>query len=245
MIYGSWDIKHDRQNFLSFRTIFCPFTPPPPTPNNSENQSFQKMKKTPRDIIILRKRTINGSWDMKCTRHIFFVILGHFFLFYSLKKWKFQKNEKNPGDIIILHKFTKIHDHMLYCSWDMACDRCIVIFHSGLYFFLFTNEKKWNSPKHENFKKMEKKKAWRYHFMQIMITYYAVPEIWHVKHVIVIFHFGLFFALLPPSPLSPTWRYHFTHTYRKLWLVDVRFLRYGERRTVGRTDGRTDGKGDI
>ena len=27
MMYGSWDIKHDRHNFLSFWTIFCFFTP--------------------------------------------------------------------------------------------------------------------------------------------------------------------------------------------------------------------------
>ena len=27
MMYGSWDIGCDRQNFLSFWTIFCPFTP--------------------------------------------------------------------------------------------------------------------------------------------------------------------------------------------------------------------------
>ena len=26
MIYGSWDMECDRQNFLSFWTIFCPFT---------------------------------------------------------------------------------------------------------------------------------------------------------------------------------------------------------------------------
>ena len=31
-----------------------------------------------------------------------------------------------------------------------------------------------------------------------MIIDYTVPEIWHVTDVIVIFHFGLFFALLPP-----------------------------------------------
>ena len=24
IMYGSWDTKHDRQNFLSFWTIFCP-----------------------------------------------------------------------------------------------------------------------------------------------------------------------------------------------------------------------------
>ena len=32
---------------------------------------------------------------------------------------------------------------------------------------------------------------------KIMIICYTVPEIWHVTDVIVIFHFGLFFVLLP------------------------------------------------
>ena len=27
MMYGSWDIEHDGQNFLPFWTIFCPFIP--------------------------------------------------------------------------------------------------------------------------------------------------------------------------------------------------------------------------
>ena len=27
MMYDSWDMEYHRQNFLSFRTIFCPFTP--------------------------------------------------------------------------------------------------------------------------------------------------------------------------------------------------------------------------
>ena len=27
MMYGSWDMEHRRQNFLSLWTIFCPFTP--------------------------------------------------------------------------------------------------------------------------------------------------------------------------------------------------------------------------
>ena len=41
---------------------------------------------------------IYGSWDVKCNRQNFFVILGHFLPFYtpnSPKKWKFHKNEKN------------------------------------------------------------------------------------------------------------------------------------------------------
>ena len=53
-------------------------------PNNPDNQNFEKMKKAPGDFIIFHKCTINdndmiyGSWDMKCTRQNFFVILGHF-----------------------------------------------------------------------------------------------------------------------------------------------------------------------
>ena len=40
----------------------------------------------------------------------------------SLKNQNFKKMKKKPGDIIILHKCTKNHDHMLYCSYDMARD---------------------------------------------------------------------------------------------------------------------------
>ena len=47
--------------------------------------------------------------------------------------------------------------------------------------------------------KIKRKKT--HHFTQsipkIMIICYTVPEIWCVMDVIVIFHFGLFFALLP------------------------------------------------
>ena len=42
----------------------------------------------------------------------------------SRKNENFKKNEKTPGDIIILHKCNKNHDHMLYCSRDMAHDTC-------------------------------------------------------------------------------------------------------------------------
>ena len=57
--------------FLSFWAVSCPFTP-----NNPENQHFEKMKKAQGDIIILHKCTINGnhmiydSWGINCNRHI-------------------------------------------------------------------------------------------------------------------------------------------------------------------------------
>ena len=60
MMYGS-RYKRDRQNFLKFWTNFCPFNP--------ENQNFEKMKKTPRDIILYRK-----------ARDIIFSHVGPFFI---------------------------------------------------------------------------------------------------------------------------------------------------------------------
>ena len=101
MIYDSWDMERDRQNFFSFWTTFCPFTPPPI--NNPKNHNFEKMKKNPRDIIILHKCTITIIWQsydiwflsINCKTY-FFVILGHFLLFYppnspkneNIKTWK-------------------------------------------------------------------------------------------------------------------------------------------------------------
>ena len=45
IMYDSWDMEHDRHNFLSFWTIFCPFTHTPHS-NNPEKNFFEKMKKT-------------------------------------------------------------------------------------------------------------------------------------------------------------------------------------------------------
>ena len=52
MMYGSWDIRHNKQNFLSFWTIFCTFNPLT-TKKKKKNQNFQKMKKLPVNIIVL------------------------------------------------------------------------------------------------------------------------------------------------------------------------------------------------
>ena len=74
--YGVW-----RTLFLSFWTIFCPFT------NNLKNENFEKMKKMHGDIIILHKCTMNnnhmmhGSCDMKRDRQIFLSFLDIFCLF--------------------------------------------------------------------------------------------------------------------------------------------------------------------
>ena len=55
----------------------------------------------------------------------------------SSKTQNFIKMKKKPGDII-LHMCTKNHDHVLFCSWDMACDRCNCYFSFWEIFCPFT-----------------------------------------------------------------------------------------------------------
>ena len=72
MIYGSWDMEWDEQKFLSFWTIFCPFTPA-----TTQKIKILKQWKKPGDTIILNKCTINynsmmyDSWDMEWDRQNF------------------------------------------------------------------------------------------------------------------------------------------------------------------------------
>ena len=53
-------MKRDEQNFLSFWDCFLPFYPS----NNLKNQNFEKLRKTPGDIIILHMCAINDSHMM-------------------------------------------------------------------------------------------------------------------------------------------------------------------------------------
>ena len=79
---------------------------------------------------------------------------------------------------------------------EIWCVTDVVIFHFGQFFTLLAT----NSPKNQNFKKMKKSLEISSFYIlvsEIMIISYTVPEIWHMTDVIVIFHFGLFFALLP------------------------------------------------
>ena len=122
-------MKCDRQNFLSFWTVFCPFT----SLTAQKIKIFKKWKKhleissfynsVPNDHMLY------CSWNMVCDECNYFSFWAIFCPFTSLRarkikvKKKKKKMKKTPGDII-LHKCTQNHDHLLYCSWDMACDRC-------------------------------------------------------------------------------------------------------------------------
>ena len=104
---------------------FGPFVPPFYHPNNPKNQNFEKLKKTPRDIIILHMCTIHdnhmmyGSWDMECDRQNFLLFKNIF----CPKNQNFEKMKKTPGHIITtLLKCTINDNHMMYCSWDIKHD---------------------------------------------------------------------------------------------------------------------------
>ena len=160
------------------------------------------------------------SYDVWFLRHWawwteFFVILDHFLPFYPLKNLKnqnFKKMKKMPGDNIFLQKCTKNHNHMVWCSWDIRHDGCNCYFSLWAIFCPFTPPPPHppNLSKKGKIKKNEKKhmeiSSLYTSVPKIMIICYTVPEMWHMTDVIAIFHFGLFFALLPsyysPTPLT-------------------------------------------
>ena len=118
-----------------------------------------------------------------------------------------------------------------------------------------------NSPKNKNIKKLKKKRLDISPFHKVYqksIICDIVPEIWHVMHVIFIYHFGLMFCPFTPitqqkiklsKKWKKDWRYHhLTHVYQKLWLDEVWFTTDPAEiwcMTKRQTDGRMDRKSDI
>ena len=100
MIYSSWDMECDRQNFLSFWAIFYPFT-------HLTIRKIKVLKKleNPGDIIILQMCTINeihmmyASWGMERNRQ-------NLPKNQSFEKMKKTKNKKNAWRH---HHFTQVH----------------------------------------------------------------------------------------------------------------------------------------
>ena len=107
--------------------------------------------------------------------------------------------KKTPGDITILHQYAKNHDHMLYCSWDKACDGC------NCYFSFWSILCPCTPITAQKWKKTLEISSFYTIVPKIIIICYTALDIWCMTDVII-FHFGLFFALLPP--LQPiTWKF--------------------------------------
>ena len=140
----------------------------------------------------------------------------------------------------------KTHDHMLYCSWDMVCDEYNCYFKFLVVFCP-------NSPK-KTFQKNEKK------CLEISLLYTTVPTIMIISYNIpdMVWLMWLLFSIsgyfLPPNSMKnekwkkwkKAWRYYpFIYVSQKLWLDDLRFLRYyrHDRRKDRKMDGQK--KSDI
>ena len=129
-----------------FFVIMGPFSPFDP-PHNWKNQNFEKMKKTPGNIIILHSCTTNsrhmmyGSWDIKCDWHNFLLFWAIFLPFYpapanNAENLNFEKIKKASRGIIALYISTiNKKNQMMYDSWYGALQtELFLILHQLLHF---------------------------------------------------------------------------------------------------------------
>ena len=127
MRYSSWDMElHRQDSFLSFRAIFCPFTPLTTWKIKTLRQ-WKKHLDMSSFYTYVPKITI--IWCMLpeiwSTTDKFFVILGHFLPFIGPKNQNLEKMKKMPRYIIIILLICTINgNHMMYVSLDMECSRC-------------------------------------------------------------------------------------------------------------------------
>ena len=145
-MYGSWNIKCDWHNSLSFQAIFFPFT----SVTVRKIKISEKWKKTPGDIIILHKPKIMSVSEIS-----------------------------RVTDVIVVFR--------MYCCFSFLA-----------IFYRFTRLTAWKMKISQKWKKQPEISSFYTSVRKIMIRGYTVPEVWHVTDVVFIFHFGLFFALLPP-----------------------------------------------
>ena len=129
-----------------------------------------------------------------------FVILDHFLPFYppnNPKNQYFLKTKQTSGYTIILHMCTINDNHMIYGSWDIEHDRQNFLSFWTI-FMSFYPLKTQKIKILKNWKKYLEVSSFYTNAPKIMIICYTIPEIWCMTDAILIFYFGLFFALLPP-----------------------------------------------
>ena len=106
--------------FCHFRLFFAT--------NNLQDQNFEKLKKTPRDIIGLLLCTINESyhvyvfWDMEQNRHNFLSLWTMFSPFTPLTTQRIKIFKKWKKSLEISSFYTCASEIMITCcsSWDVV-----------------------------------------------------------------------------------------------------------------------------
>ena len=103
MMYGSWDMEHDRHNFLSLFGYVLLFY----APNNLENQNFEKMKKYTKN----HDHMPYCSWDMvhdECNCYFSFWAIFPFYPRNSPRNQNLKKREKN----VWRYHFTQVYQKL-------------------------------------------------------------------------------------------------------------------------------------
>ena len=160
------------------------------------------MKKIAGDIIVLHMCTKNHNhndvWLLRCGVRQNFLSLWTIFCPFTKKNQKFWKTEKNSLEISSFYKSVpKNHDHMLYCSVDIARNKFNCYFSFQAFFLPLYLP---NSPKNQNLEKWKKPleiSPFYNSVSKIMVICYTVPEILCVADVIFIL--GHFLPFYPPN----------------------------------------------
>ena len=153
MMYGSWDMEHDRQIFLSFWTILPSIDP--------ENQNFEKMKKKPWRYCHFTN--VYHKWQSYDGQN-FLSFWTIFLTFYPPNNPKNQNTERN---VWRYHHFTHVyHIWQSYNVWLLRYGvwrtEFFVILDHFLHFY------PPNNLKNQNFEKMKKK-------LEILPSYTYAP----------------------------------------------------------------------
>ena len=174
---------------------------------------------------------------MEHDRQMFLLYWAIFLPFTSLTTWKNQNFQKTKKTGISSFYTCERQMKIIWCMVPETWSTTI--------FWLFTliPLTTWKIKILKKWKKCPEISSFYTCVPKLMIICYTVPEIWRVMDVISIFHFGIFFALLPNNPKNQNFEkmkktpgdiitLHMC-TNQKLWSNNVHFLWNGMRQMNG------------
>ena len=155
---------------------FLPFYPP----NNPEHQNYEKLKKTPGDIIILHTCTKNYDHMLYCWNHLTDVIVifhfGLFSPFYPFIAWKIKIYKKWKRCQEISSFYNSVSKIMIICYTipEISCVMDVIVFHAIFSSFILT-DRKIKIQKKKIWKKQLDKSSFNICVPKIMIRCWKVP----------------------------------------------------------------------
>ena len=241
LVWSSWDIRHHKQNVLSFWAIFCPFTP---LKIKKKSKFWRNIKKCWRyhHFACVPKTTIIWSTvpDIRDERHNFLSFWAIFALLptNNSENQNLKKMKKTSGDVIVLHMCTKNPDHMMYGFSDMKRNRQFLVILGHFLPFYHTK-----NPKNQN-------KTWRYHSTQVSQKSWSYAILflrYGAWWMYCCFSFWVIFSTVSPLTtqkirILKNEKKHLdiSSFYACVWSNDVRFLRYGAQQMDQQRDGKSD-----